>query len=418
MVFSLVRLSGDTRLLVAARLARSIGQGALVVDFSLYLHALGWRGAEIGALLMANLLAGSALTVVAGPLSDRVGRRRFLLGYEAMQIVGAAIALATSQPALLIMAALLGSYGRGANGAAGPFAPVEQAWLAETLPRADFGRVYSLGAGMGFLGMSLGAFAAALPALLSPALPGPLAYRPLFALVALGSLITLLLLLRARETFVPGQHADKRSGAEHASGCRTENSLLLRLVGVNALNGIGLGLVGPLMAYWLAVKFGRGPASIGPVMGYAFLMGALGSLCTGWLSGRLDMVRAVVWMRTIGLMTLLLLPLAPTFALAAALFIVRSAFNQGTLGARQALSISLVRAHRRGLAASVNTISNQLPRAVGPVIAGVFFDGGLLSLPFFIAGGFQVGYLWLYQRLFSRFARPQAPPGERPAPSG
>src|ERR1700760_3872981 len=72
-----------TRLLLATRFVRSIGQGALAVDFTLYLHALGWSAVAISAVLSAALITGVILTLVAGPLSDRGGRRRFLFGYEA-----------------------------------------------------------------------------------------------------------------------------------------------------------------------------------------------------------------------------------------------------------------------------------------------------------------------------------------------
>ena len=67
-----------TRLLLATRFVRSIGQGALAVDFALYLHALDWSAVAISAVLSAALITGVVLTLVAGPLSDRGGRRRFL----------------------------------------------------------------------------------------------------------------------------------------------------------------------------------------------------------------------------------------------------------------------------------------------------------------------------------------------------
>ncbi|HVY14955.1 MAG TPA: MFS transporter, partial [Rhodopila sp.] len=68
-----------TRLLLTVRFIRSIGQGALAVGFTLYLHALGWSAPAISAVLSAALVLGVVLTLIAGPLSDRAGRRRFLL---------------------------------------------------------------------------------------------------------------------------------------------------------------------------------------------------------------------------------------------------------------------------------------------------------------------------------------------------
>ena len=43
-------LHPTTKRLILARAFRSIGQGALVVDLTLYLHALGWNGFHDGGI--------------------------------------------------------------------------------------------------------------------------------------------------------------------------------------------------------------------------------------------------------------------------------------------------------------------------------------------------------------------------------
>jgi MFS family permease len=80
------RVERRIRLLMAARSLRSLAQGALVVDFALYLRTLGWPAARIGAVMAASLLVGVVLTLVLGPISDRIGRKPFLLVYEAVQV--------------------------------------------------------------------------------------------------------------------------------------------------------------------------------------------------------------------------------------------------------------------------------------------------------------------------------------------
>ncbi|MDD5001132.1 MAG: MFS transporter, partial [Thiomonas arsenitoxydans] len=74
------QISPAARRIILARTARSIGQGALVAAFTLYLHALNWNAPQIGAVLSGGLFIGAALTLWIGPLSDRLGRRQFLLG--------------------------------------------------------------------------------------------------------------------------------------------------------------------------------------------------------------------------------------------------------------------------------------------------------------------------------------------------
>ncbi len=400
------RLSRAARLLIVMRATRSIGQGALVVDFALYLHALHWSAPAIGTLFMAALLVSATMALFVGPLSDIRGRKEFLCAYEWVQVGAALLGLSSAQPSALVIAAILGGFGHGLNGGAGPFAPVELAWLSELVDARDRPAVYSLNTAVGFLGMALGALLATLPSLVGKLLPGTLAYRPLFLLVLAGALLALTL-LRTLPNSVPYRRPSPEGAPEDSASdslTRTENRKLLKLFGINALNGLGIGFMGPLMAYWFAVRFHHGPLSIGPLMSVALIATAASSLLVGQLTRRYGVVRSVLGMRYLGLTVLLILPLAPNFLIAAVLYVIRSALNRGTAGARQALNMGLVRGHRRGLAASLNSVSIQAPRALGPVFAGLLYHAGFLELPFFIAGAFQAAYLILYRRLFRETA--------------
>ena len=391
-----------TRLLLTTRFVRSIGQGALAVDLTLYLRALHWSAVAISGVLAAALLSGVVLTLLAGPLSDRGGRRPFLLGYEAAQCLAGLAALLSAQPVVLTAAAVVGGFGRGGNGAAGPFAPVEQAWLAQAVSPARRGPIYSLNAALGFVGNAVGAVTAAIPSGLQGLLPGALAYRPLFLLSAVGSLLCCLLIMRTPDS--EAKRVSEPAVPEPASRgvARQENRLVLRLMLANLMNGAGVGATGPLIAYWFAARFGEGPDAIGPLMALGFLMAAVASVATGWLSKWLGIVRAVVAMRLVGLALLIALPFAPSFGLAGACYVLRAMFNRGTTGARSALSISIVRQHRRGFSASMANVSMQVPRAVSPVLSGFLFAAGDLALPFLIGAAFQGAYLAFYYWSFGQ----------------
>lgn len=387
------------RSLMLARAARSLGQGALFAAFTLYLDALGWSAPVIGATLSAALLVGAALTLAVGPLSDRRGRRKFLLLYEILQAGAAVTALLTAWPPALVLAAIVGGFGRGANGSAGPFSPIEQAWLAQSLPTGSRGTVFSLNAAIGFGGMALGAFlAGGVQPLIGP-LGTMFAYRSLFLLSLGGSIAAFMLVAGLQE---PPSPQPARPPGEHLER-RDENRMLIRLVAANTLNGLGIGMFAPLIAYWFALRFHHGPGSIGPALAASFVIGALGSVVVAPLVRRHGLIRPVVIMRSIGLLLLVMVPLVPSFSIAVVLFALRSGFNQGTAGVRQALVVGLTR-HRKGLAASLQNVSIQIPRAIGPLIAGFMLHAGMLKAPFFAAAVLQAAYLILYTRFFREYA--------------
>jgi MFS family permease len=150
-------------------------------------------------------------------------------------------------------------------------------------------------------------------------------------------------------------------------------------------------------------------------MAAGFLLTGVAALLSGKLRDRVGLVTSVVWARGLGLALLLALPLAPTFALAAAAYILRSALNRGSVGARQALTVGLVRDERRGLATSLNAVSMQLPQSLGPSAAGFLFGAGQLELPFFAGAVFQGAYLAAYAWFFRGHNKPQDEPTEAAA---
>ncbi|MBU6357277.1 MULTISPECIES: MFS transporter [Acidiphilium] len=374
--------------LMGARGARSIAQGALVVDFALYVTKLGWSAALLGVVFALSILFAVAVTTLVGPASDRFGRKRFVLVYEAISVLAALIGLLTQATLPLAFAAVIGGFGRGANGSAGPFAPAEQSWLSGLIEKREFGTVLSINTAIGFFGMGIGAVLAGLIG----------ASRPMFVLPLAASLIATMLLALTPDP--PREAAARTEGHEAVS--KAENSLLWKLAGLNILNGTGIGLSGPFISWWFAARYHAGASAIGPALAIAFAAAGIAALTTGRLTRRLGTVRAVVLMRGIGLVSLFALPFSPSFGVALVVYALRSAFNRGTAGARQAVALGLVRGERRGLAASVNTISVLLPRGIAPALAGVLFESGALAAPFLLAGLFQGAYLFIYPRVFGR----------------
>lgn len=420
------------RLLIIRGL-RSLGQGAMVVDLTLYLKALHWNGAAIGGVTSAAGLFGAALILVVGILSDRLGRRPFLLIYEILTFLSALAACLTSQAFLLVFAIVVAGFGRGQSGAAGPFSPAEQAWLARHVDRVNRGQIFSLNNAIGFAGMAIGAAIGGVPALIHTDDP-IVAYRPVFLVVAVVSIVCTMILLRMREENKPpstiqgiglsqspsqvqispqeptgvDEEEQNRSNRE-TSIRRKENRSMIQLALVNALNGLAVGLTGPMMAYWFSLRYGVSSAEIGATLAVGFLLTGVSSILNGFLAGRFGMVKTVTWMRIIGSAMMLALPFMPNFATASVLYIVRGAINRGTQGNRSALSASLTRDSRRGLATSVNALSMRLPSSIGPSITGYLFDIGQLGLPLILTATLQLANAAIYQWLFGRFDGTQKP---------
>src|SRR4051812_26119326 len=100
-------LTREGRLLFAGRALRTFCFGGLSLMLALFLAARGLSAAAIGAVFTATLIEDALLTMAISAFAVRLGRRRVLVGAAvAMAVGGVLLALAQSQPVLVVAAVL------------------------------------------------------------------------------------------------------------------------------------------------------------------------------------------------------------------------------------------------------------------------------------------------------------------------
>ena len=256
----------DRALLLGARGMRAFGFGFSAVLVGVYLEGRGLSAGLIGLTLGLGLAAASLSGLASAGLAARFGRRRALsIAGLLMALTGLDLALA-SQPAVLVVAGLTGMLG-AASVDLGPFAPVEQAVLAEAVPPSArniaFGR-YSLTGG---LFNAAGGLAAALAT-------GAEGGRNFFLLYAAIGLATAVLpLFMSSRVEAPGPPV--------AFG---KIRPLAGLAALFALDSLGGGFVAnAVIAYWLHVRFGVGIQTLGPLFSAIAVLQALSYEISGRL---------------------------------------------------------------------------------------------------------------------------------------
>ncbi|MGH2486933.1 MAG: MFS transporter, partial [Ktedonobacterales bacterium] len=149
----------DMGFLLSARVCMSATRALAGVLVPIYLALIGYSGFALGTLFAVVALASAAMTALIGILSDRVGRKIFIVVIPWLAAAAALVFAFTRVGALIFIFAALGSFGRGAGagaGTVGPYQPAEQALLADAVSSKHrnslFGRIAfasSLGALIG-----------------------------------------------------------------------------------------------------------------------------------------------------------------------------------------------------------------------------------------------------------------------------
>ena len=418
--------------LMAGRLAMSVGRSLAGVVTPIYLALEGFDAVEISEFVLVVSLTSALLSAVIGMAADRFGRRPFLVGTPLLAAAsGAVFAVTGSHPALFVMGAV-GSFGRGMGagaGAVGPYQPAESAFATDAVGphhrNAAFGRLA--------FGSSLGATAGGLLALLVPAthLHGGAAtalFRPAFVAVAALSTVAGLVALGLVERR-PGAGSDGTAGAgtETAAAIsagladdaddadaadrvplgalrlpRRSRWLLYRLWTTNLVNGAGIGMVGPFITYWFYRRFGVGAGEIGTLFAVINAATMASTLSAAGLARRWGLVRTVTAVRMGGAALLVPMVLSPTFALAGGMYLVRMLVQRVGMPLRQSYAVGLAEPDERAAVAALANVPAQLTMAASPLATGYLFEEISLSIPFEIGAALQLGSAWLFWTFFRR----------------
>jgi MFS family permease len=104
----------------------------------------------------------------------------------------------------------------------------------------------------------------------------------------------------------------------------------------------------------------------------------------------------------------MLVPLMPTLPLAIAVLLLRFSISQMDVPTRQSYTMAVVAPDERSAASGVTAIARSVGAAISPSLTGIFLAvPGLISLPFFLAGGLKIVYDLLLYRSFKTMKPPE-----------
>jgi len=397
----------DRRLIYAAALLRGLAAGTISVLAAVYLAKRGFPADDIGVVLSAGMAGVFAGTVYGTFLADRAGRRRSLVGLALLAAFGgAALAWFDSLWAVALAAfiGMLSTQGsdRGAAQA------LEVSILPTTTSDTERTRVYAWYNALADAGGAAGALLAALPALLQAqfALPAVRAYDATILVYA--ALLGGVALLYARLSgAIEPAPATGPSGPDLPPSARRS---VWHFAGLSAMDSLGGGFIGSaLIAYYLYARFGVDAGALALLFAAARLMTVLSHFAAARLAQRIGLVNTMVFTHIPSSLLLLTLPIAPTFAVAAALFILREGLSEMDVPTRQSYLMAIVPPHERAWASGLTQLARAAGRMVAPAFAGAAMHAGALWLPLAAGATIKIAYDLLLWRAF----RATLPPEER-----
>lgn len=386
---------------------RAVATGMIGVLLGFYLADAHLDERVIGVIVAAGLAGAAVGTLLVTAAADRFGRRRALVTLALLSGGGGLALLVTKEPWAMVLAAFIGMV-NGMGRDRGASLVLEQAVLPNAV--SDRERTFAFAAYniAQDVGHALGALLATAPhwiQLAKKQAPESIGLQGAMLIYAALSLLPALLYFR-----LSGAAEATSSARDLPPLTPATRRILWKISSLFALDGLGGGfLTAAMLSYFFHERFGVGVEVVGPLFFGARVANAISHLGAAWLARRIGLVNTMVFTHIPSSLLLVTVAFAPTFPVAAALFLLREGLVEMDVPTRQSYVMAVVKPEERTRASGITAIVRLAAWAAAPTVAGFLMQGYSLMLPLVVGAAMKITYDLLLWRSF----RGLKPPEER-----
>jgi MFS family permease len=349
----------DLKLLLLSSFSTSIVIGLSGIIQPLYLSALGYDSAEVGALLGTSALISVAVLLPAGVVADRYGRKNILiLSISAYAVAFGIYAIFTNFQSLFIASTLIGV-------SWGTYVGPSSAILTDKTNPTERSYVFSLNSFLAAFAIILGSLLAGATDSVGSILhqTSVEAFRTMFWIAVGLTLVALPELLVIHEA----SFIKRRKGVVAFRSWR-----LIGLFGaVNGLIGFGAGTLIPLLPLYLRSKFLATDVEIGVLFAVSNAAMGVANLFAPRLSEKIGPVATITFTQAFSMLPLATIPFLTTFSWVAAMYVTRTALMNMSTPILTAYTMSVVSPDERASTSGVITMAWNGAYAVGTMLSGI-----------------------------------------------
>jgi MFS family permease len=368
------KLNMNARYFLLGGVTNGISNGVFNAVMQLYLVSLGFEATSLGKIFMMNSLGSTILTVPAGILADRYGKRKMIiLGFISIIISMFFFFTAKSVTGFALSFLLIGV----CNSTGTVLTPLYSSFFSEE----DMDKAFSLWGLLNIFAMSIGSLAGYLPSYLvaSMNLSLPVAYR--HTMLMAGSLFVAQFIF-----YVLSSTNIEESLKDDFSFHLSSWKIVLKICGLTLLVNIAGGIMFSLFPYYVNQKFGVESAGLGTMFFISNLVMAISKGSAALLSKKIGSLQSITLGIAASAVFLLGFPLAPSFTFLSVLYILR----MGTRFVSDPLVTSLfmkrLSEEEKSTANSLRLISLNGSGVVSPWLGGVIIDKIGIDSPAIIGG--------------------------------
>lgn len=408
----------DRRRVYAAVALRSVAVGLVGVLLAFHLQRRGFVGEHVAWAVSAGLLGMVVATAAVASLAARWGVRRALVVLAAVSALGVVTPLLAPSVPVLLAGAFVGLL-NGAGRDRGPLPSLDQPALSFTTGDRDRTKVFALYHLIHDAGIAVGPLALFVATTTVPGVGGHVgetgagdAALEVAGLGLAASLYLLAAVVYARlSPEVAAPSAPRDAGRLSPATRRTT----FRLCALFGLDGFGSGLiVVSLLAVIFRERFGVGAGAFALLVFGSRALNALSHLGAAWLARRIGLIPTMVFTHAPSSLLLVTVAFAPSYPVAAVLFLLREGLVEMDVPARTSYVMAIVPPAERTRVFAATNLVRLVAWALAAGVAGFLLRDVGLVVPLACAAACKL----LYDGLLWRSFRRVLPPEERDARPG
>jgi len=379
----------DVKILILSSLVLSFNMGFMYVDFPVYLSQVGYNAYLIGIILAIPTLVGALLMIPMGSLSDRYGRKKFILIARAFSFFGGIIYLFTYQFYLILLAGILQGIAFANSSSS------YSALMAEKTENKNRNVIFASNSFITGIFMAVGMIIGGIPPYIQQVYHLDIfeSYRYLFLMGIFGYLISTVLIFFVKEQY---------KGTEKAKLFPEKSKSIIIKLSVLSLIGLGAGVIVRLFPYWFYLKYGINVDILGPIFAISQVVTAFASMTSPWIASKLGEIKTIVVTEAMSVVILITMPLLPFYYLAGLFLITRNALMNMSGPIMTSFTMSIIPPEERALGSALIQFFDAIPRSFGPALGGYFIYIGFLDLPFYFTGALYSVSIVMFYIFFRR----------------
>ena len=388
----------DLRLMMFSMSFRRISMGFLMVIRAIYFYLLGFNEVEVGLLLSIATLVSAVHHLTFGMLSDRFGRKPFLVLGGSFATLRMVIFAMFTDFWMLALGQGIGAMGEGA----GAGQPVVSGYISDKTDILDRPSVVSTLAVANAIACTVGSLMAGLPKYFETnmGLDMIAAHQVLFWIGALGGLVSLLFVILMKETRTERveRKAPEATAQERSRGYSW--GVIAKFSLIRSTSGLGWGFIQSMMSLYLFLRFGVGGEVLGPIYAVTRFLSVFSYLLVPIMTDRYGDVPTLVATRIATAVLAAAFSLTTWYPLVIILLVAFRVLMQFTMPIRQTFATGIVDQEEIATAIGISSFSRMSLRVLAPPIVGYLFRYVSLSLPFMIGAGLLAVNGLLYKVFF------------------